>query len=139
MIASGGPGYIARPSTPSILGRYPEVSKLIGIFSKRKTSMESLPVEPLARPTLKEMPGKPVKLYCRPHEMFVARTPEPGEEYIPADVIHINPAGALVKLELQRRDGQILQAEVPKNIVDSLEIKKHDTILIKPKNIRVFE
>ena len=52
---------------------------------------------------------------------------------------HINPAGALAKLELQRKNGLILQAEIPKTITDSLEIRKGDQVFVRPKNVRVFE
>lgn len=135
MIAASLPT-VLRKSTPGILGRYPEVEKLVGLFTRRKPSASFEETESAAP---KALPGTPVKLYCRPHEMFVTRTQEKGEEYIPAEVIHINPAGSLVKLELKRGNGMILQAEIPKHIIDSLAIKKHDTLLVKPKNVRVFE
>ena len=35
--------------------------------------------------------------------------------------------------------GAILQAEVPKNIVDMLAIKKEDQLFVRPKQVRVFE
>jgi sulfate ABC transporter ATP-binding protein len=83
--------------------------------------------------------GTPVRVYARPHEMFVTKTPDSEHEYIPVQVIHINPAGSLAKIEMQRQNGIILQAEVPKMIVDSLSIRKHDKIFVRPKNVRVFE
>ncbi len=129
------------PSTPaSLFNRYPEIHKLVGFFRRQKPEEVSVP-EPVTSGVsgATTLPGTPVKLYCRPHEIYVTRTPEQGEEYIPATVIHVNPAGSLVKIELQRPNGDILQAEIPKNIIDSLAIKKHDTLLIKPKNVRVFE
>jgi sulfate transport system ATP-binding protein len=127
-------------TTPSLLNRYPEVTRLVGFFTRKKAEpiLKTEPISSEMAPP-KIIHGTPVKLYCRPHEIFVTRTPEKGEEYIPVEVIHINPAGSLVKLELKRPSGVILQAEVPKNIIDSLQIKKHDTLLIKPKNVRVFE
>ncbi len=83
--------------------------------------------------------GTPVRIFSRPHEMFVVKTPEDDKEYIQTTVIHINPAGPLAKIELERKNGLILQAEVPKTIIDSLAIKKGDQILVRPKNVRVFE
>jgi sulfate transport system ATP-binding protein len=82
--------------------------------------------------------GRPVKLYARPHEIYLSRTPE-DKEYISAKVVHINPAGSLVKLELERKNGKIIQAEVPKSVVDMLELKKGDDILARPKQTKVFE
>jgi sulfate transport system ATP-binding protein len=90
------------------------------------------------RAALKER-GVPVKMYARPHEMFVTKEPEGEHEYIPATVIHMNPAGSLAKLEMQRSNGSIIQAEVPKAIIDQLAISKHDRLYVRPKNVRVFE
>ena len=82
--------------------------------------------------------GKPVKLFCRPHEMFISKNVD-DKEYIAAKVVHVNPAGSLVKLELERKSGDIIQAEVPKDVVDMLQIKKSDAVFVRPKNTRVFE
>jgi hypothetical protein len=54
-------------------------------------------------------------------------------------VLHINPAGPLAKIEMQRKNGVILQVEVPKTIIDSLAIKKGDEVFVRPKNVRIFE
>lgn len=83
--------------------------------------------------------GTPVRIFARPHEMFVAKTPDGEHEYIPAEVIHINPAGSLAKIELQRKNGSILQAEVAKNIIDQLAVRKGDQLFVRPKSVRVFE
>lgn len=124
---------------PSLLGRYPGVGKLLRRVVPGAAEQPAPPQPVSLVEQLKKIPGTPVKLYCRPHELFITRTAEEGTEYIPAKIIHINPAGSLAKLELQRKNGTILQAEVPKAIVDSLNVKKHDTLLVKPKNTRVFE
>lgn len=81
--------------------------------------------------------GRAVKLYARPHEMFIAREPD-EHEYISAKVLHINPTGALVKVELERRNGNLLQAEVPAEIIEQLNIQRGDEILVRPKVTRVF-
>lgn len=100
---------------------------------------------PASRPSRQEMRalmaerGTPVRIFARPHEMFVTKTPDDEHEYVPVKVIHINPAGSLAKLEMQRKNGLILQAEIPKNILDSLAIRKHDQIFVRPKQVRVFE
>ena len=83
--------------------------------------------------------GIPVRVFARPHEMFITKTPDDAHEYIPVEVVHINPAGSLAKAELQRKNGLILQAEVPKTIIDSLVLKKGDQAFVRPKNVRVFE
>jgi len=83
--------------------------------------------------------GIPVRVFARPHEMYVTKQPDGENEYIGVEVIHVNPAGPLAKLEMQRKNGSILQAEIPKSIIDSLNVTRGDQVFVRPKNIRVFE
>lgn len=128
------------------LSRYPE---LIGALRKVVPGMP-LPGDTVTARTGNKMSrsqmrsllaerGIPVRVFARPHEMFVTKVPDDQHEYIPVEVTHINPAGALAKLELQRKNGLILQAEIPKTITDSLEIRRNDQVFVRPKNVRVFE
>ena len=122
------------------LARHPEIGGLLnkiapGIISSDATA---LPPAKKFKTKLIQGTGKPVKLFARPHEMFVSRKAD-GEEYIAVKVLHLNPAGALVKIELERKNGAIIQAEVPKEVVDMLAIKRNEHIFVRPKNTRVFE
>ncbi|MBY0406748.1 MAG: TOBE-like domain-containing protein, partial [Rickettsiales bacterium] len=125
------------------LSRYPELVKGL----RKVVPNLPLPVEPgvstpaqrsraQMRKVLAER-GIPVRIFARPHEMFVTKTPDGDHEWIPVEVIHINPAGALAKLEMERRNGMILQAEVPKTIIDQVDIRKGDALFVRPKNTRV--
>ncbi len=82
--------------------------------------------------------SKAVKLYARPHEMFVTKTLD-EHEYIEAVVVHFNPTGSLVKMELERPNGQIIQVEIPASALDSTPIAKGDKIYVRPKQTKVFE
>ena len=129
------------------LSRYPE---LVGAIRKVVPNL-ALPVDTLPQSMLSNKPtraqmrsllaarGTPVRVFARPHEMFVTKTPDEEHEYIPVEVIHINPAGPLAKIELQRKNGSILQADIPKAIVDLLNLRKNDLVYVRPKNTRVFE
>jgi sulfate transport system ATP-binding protein len=127
------------PRAPGWMNRYPEISGLL-----RKILPSVVPGAPSLLPQLKKKATspakfeKPVKLFARPHEMFVAKTPD-EHEYVLAKVIHMNPAGPLVKVEMERRNGHVLTAEIPIEVVDMLAIKKNDQIYVRPKNTRVFE
>jgi sulfate transport system ATP-binding protein len=123
------------------LGRYPELAMLMHrVIPQLKAPLSAVAteVQPLRRKTQPPVGGKPVKLYARPHEMYVYEAPN-EEETIRAHVIHLNPAGSLVKMELQRPSGQLLQVEVPKSIVDRLNIQKGKLLFVRPKQTRVFE
>ncbi|MEI7669182.1 MAG: TOBE-like domain-containing protein [Pseudomonadota bacterium] len=123
----------------SWISRYPEITGLIGkIIPSFIPSSNVLPIIRKKKTERTVLPGKPVKAFARPHELFVVKTPDDAE-YIKAKVIHINPAGSLVKIEMERLSGQGLTAEVPKQIIDMLNIKKHDEIFVRPKNTRIFD
>lgn len=127
-------------ATPSgnWLSRYPGIEGLVqrilpGMVEKRFS------YTPAGRAKAQLPAGRPVKLFARPHEMFIARNTADGHEYIPVKIAHINPAGSLAKIDLQRRSGRILQAEVPKQVLDDLRLKKHDELFVRPKTMKVFE
>lgn len=81
--------------------------------------------------------AKKITVFARPHDMDVTKTPDAG--YLTTKVIHINPAGALVKLELERVDGSIIQADITKELFQTLQIHKNDILYTYPKEIKIFE
>ncbi len=91
------------------------------------------------RPRQKSATGKAVRLYSRPHELQVVREPNGENEYISARILHINPAGPLAKLELQRRNGKLLQAEVPASVIESQKLERGQNVLVRPVKTRLFE
>ena len=134
------------PQKPHWLARYPELVGALRKVVPGLVSRHDIPqIFSTGKITRQQMKarlaklGTPVRVFARPHEMFVADKPDDEHEYIPVTVIHTNPAGPLVKLDLQRKNGAVLQAEIPKNIVDSLPIKKGDTVFVRPKEVRIFE
>lgn len=82
--------------------------------------------------------GKPVKIFARPHEIYITKKKESGQ-FIEAIVEHINPAGSLVKIDLERKGGQLIQAEIPKNIITTLDVKTGDKLFVRPEVMKVFE
>lgn len=118
--------------------RYPEVAGFLRRLAPSLVGDASTPAPQPKKPPKPQQHDKPIKLFARPHEMFIARTPD-GHEYVRAKVIHVNPAGPLVKIEMERRNGSILTAELQKEVIDMLGIVKHDEIYVRPKNTRVFE
>lgn len=80
--------------------------------------------------------GVPVKVFCRPHELYFYITREPGT--VRAQIIHMNPAGPLVKIELERDNGALLDAELAKTVVDQLQLMKHQAVYVVPRNMKVF-
>ncbi len=128
------------PQNRGWLGRYPEIASIA-----RKVAPSLVKETKTVQPAQKKKfvfdtsRGKSVKIFARPHEVYIEREPQAGFEFIRAKVVHINPAGALVKLELIRRNGQLIQVEVPKSIMDKYEVKKNDLLYVRPKTMKVFE
>lgn len=121
-----------------ILQGWPQARRLIGQFVPSLVPSAAEEEISIRKVNLRRGEGKPIKLYARPHEMFVATEPD-GHEYISARIIHINPAGSLVKLELERRNGTLLQAEISSDAMAQLKLAKHQDVMVRPKKTRIFE
>lgn len=80
--------------------------------------------------------GTRVTVFCRPHELFIDIKKNEGT--VSACIIHINPAGPLVKLELERINGQLLDAEIAKTAFDQLQLKKGQEVFVRPKEVKIF-
>lgn len=125
------------------LDKYPIIQD---ITKKLRPIFSSAPVKPVEDEPNKEpvvnktvVTGrKKVKIFARPHEIYVTKTPDQGQ-YIKAKVSHINAAGSLVKLELERKNGQTLEAEITRGAYNSLNISKQDMVYLKPRDFKVFE
>lgn len=121
------------------LNRYPEISSLLGkLIPNTKNTPPIATHNPKPKKSTKKMHGKKVKLYARPHEMWVTKEKD-DHEYVTSKVVHLNPAGSLVKMDLQRPNGHILQAEVPLSVITLMNITKGDSLLVRPKKAMVFE
>jgi sulfate transport system ATP-binding protein len=128
---------ITKPS--GWMSRYPEIGSLVNKVVPGLISQSNPISIPQKKHSIrKPHSGKAVKLYARPHEMWVTKTPN-EKECIQAKVIHINPAGSLIKVELERSGGQLLQVEIPKSVLEQFAITKGDTLYVRPKQTKVFE
>jgi sulfate transport system ATP-binding protein len=125
--------------TQGWLSRYPMVENLVGkILPNAKIEDKNAPKTKGRKK--KSANAKPVKIFSRPHEMYVHKNIPANDEndYISAKLVHLNPTGSLVKLELERKNQTIIQAEISKSVLDNLKVKKGDTLFVRPKNYKVF-
>lgn len=134
--ASSPTAFIHEEPETGFLHRYPLMRQILKGFTSRSSS----PIYTVQQVNTRSQggPGKPVKLFARPHEMIVSRTLG-NEEAIQARIIHVNPAGALVKLELERESGDILQAELSAEEWNTLKAKKGEQVYARPRSFKVFE
>ncbi|MBN8530561.1 MAG: sulfate ABC transporter ATP-binding protein [Alphaproteobacteria bacterium] len=139
------PAPVATVLQPSWLSRYPALRRMLGRVAPFVLQEKTPPASAAVPLPATRAPSKPVDhtltpvtVFARPHEMEISLTRD-HEEFISAKVGHINPAGPLVKLELERDDGRILQAEVPHEIVKSLKLSRQQSVYVRPRQTRVFE
>lgn len=80
--------------------------------------------------------GKAAKFYVRPHQFEVTRATLGGNSFR-ARLRHLNPAGAVVKLEFVSEWGDPVQVEITQEIYRELKLKKDEEAYLTPKEIRV--
>lgn len=81
-----------------------------------------------------------VKLFARPHDMEILRTRgEQDHEVIEAQIVHINPAGPMVSIELEDEQGKLLQAALTKERFTELNLQKKEMVYLKPREMRIFD
>lgn len=78
-----------------------------------------------------------LKLFSRPHDTdIVLEKPDDGS--VEAKIIHINPAGPLIMVEMLDRKRKLFQAAMTKERFAELEPAKGQTVWLKPKEMKVF-
>lgn len=101
------------------------------IFLKKRKPKESKPaISP---------PSGYLKLFVRPFEISLSKSSKAGIESVPATVVSVNPAGPLTKIELERKNGQLIQVELPKEVGEGLDIRKGEILWASPSRYRIFE
>ena len=76
--------------------------------------------------------------YVRPHELDIDRY-APGAPGIVARLKRAYAIGPLAQLELERDDdGSLIEAALPGERFAALQLKEGDTVLVKPRKVRVF-
>ncbi|AMV70535.1 sulfate ABC transporter ATP-binding protein [Desulfuromonas carbonis] len=77
--------------------------------------------------------------YVRPGDIRIRRSAAASDD-IAAEVVFIQGAGALPRIELRRLDtGETVQAELPREHYRELGLKTGEKVYIQPTNVRVFE
>ncbi len=92
----------------------------------------------LAYPDYPHDDAKPVTAYIRPHELQIDRMPR-GASSLKAEVLRINAAGPVVKVELFAEDfGMPVNVELDRERYADLKLKIGDVVFVFPKRVRMF-
>jgi sulfate transport system ATP-binding protein len=79
-----------------------------------------------------------VRVFIRPH-LFDISADAPDSGHFPARVVHVNPAGPMVKVELMTDWGDPVRVEVPQERYRSLGLAREDRVFLSPREHAVLE
>jgi sulfate transport system ATP-binding protein len=77
------------------------------------------------------------RVFVRPHDLTID-TKTNGLPALEAQVVRIQSAGPLVRLELRTDDNQNLAAEISQERFDTMHLDLGSTVYVRPRHIRVF-
>jgi sulfate transport system ATP-binding protein len=78
-------------------------------------------------------------VYVRPHELDLERTAD-GGNCLKAKVVHVNPAGSVVKVRIMAEDfGLMLNVDLNPEKYHVLGLKIGDPVFVSPKSAKIFE
>jgi len=80
-----------------------------------------------------------IDAYIRPHELDISHSAEGGNCML-AKVLHITPAGSIVKVRLMAEDfGLVITVDVSPERYKSLGLKPTDVVYVTPKSGKIFD
>lgn len=82
--------------------------------------------------------AKSAKFYVRPHQLEVSRASK-GTESFKATIKYLNPAGPVVRLDLQASWGEPIQVEISQEEFLTLQLTKNEEVYVSPKKVAFSE
>ena len=124
-----------RPKTPFVMSFLGDVNIFHGRVENGKAVFPGLEA---AFPEHPHEEAKQARAYTRPHELDIDRTPR-EDRSMAATVRHVNPAGAVVKVELLLRDGHtVVQANLSRERYQELKLLEGEAVYVVPRQLRIF-
>lgn len=80
---------------------------------------------------------KRLKLFSRPHDTDIMLE-RPEDVDMQARIIHVNPAGPLIMVEMLDKNRKLFQAALTKERFAELDLKKGQNVWLKPKDVKIF-
>jgi sulfate transport system ATP-binding protein len=121
------------PATPFVMGFLGNVNMFHGRVENGRAHLGPLSV---AYPAHAEAAPRPAQGFARPYELGLTRF-EAGDGFW-ATLRHVNPAGAVVKLELEDGETRLVQVEATREQFEGLHPKPGERLYVKPRQVRIF-
>ena len=77
-----------------------------------------------------------VRVFWRPQDVLIQL--QPSDETITANVLRIIHLGWEIQAELELETGQTVTAHLSREEYDRLQLQRHQTVYVKPKQVKVF-
>jgi sulfate transport system ATP-binding protein len=123
------------PKTPFVMSFLGDVNIFHGRVENGKAVFPGLEA---AFPEHPHEEAKQARAYTRPHELDIDRTPR-ADRSMAATVRHVNPAGAVVKVELLLRDQHtVVQANLSRERFQELKLQEGESVYVVPRQLRIF-
>ena len=124
-----------KPANPFVMDFLGNVNVFNGRVESGKAVVSGLEVP---YPDYTQKNGQNAAVYVRPHELLI-RQQRNGDASIGAKVLHVNPAGSRIKVELQAVESdQLINAELTTERFDQLNLKAGELVYVSASRVRVF-
>jgi sulfate transport system ATP-binding protein len=126
------------PATAFVMDFLGNVNKLpVRVEGGRALLGETSQVEVPAKLFQAAQEGR-IDAYIRPHELDLSRSADSGNCLV-AKVVHVNPAGSIVKVRLLAEDfGLMITVDVTPERFKTLALKSGDAVYVTPKAAKLF-
>jgi sulfate transport system ATP-binding protein len=123
------------PNTPFVMSFLGEVNTFHGRVQNGRAIFPGMET---AFPEHPHANVKPARAYARPHELDIQRSHR-DEQCVAATVRHVNPAGAVAKVELVLVDQKtVVQANLSRERYLELQLHQGDAVFVVPRQLRIF-
>ncbi len=123
------------PSSPFVLDFLGEVNLFHCRVERGQVFLGNTPLDlpaPAAQTT-------EARVYIRPHVLSIeTQQHNGGLNQFPARVVHINPAGPIIKVELETPWGDVARVDVPRERFDALQIVRGANVFLRPLTRDIF-
>ena len=121
-----------RPATPFVMGFLGSVNMFHGRVEGGRAHFGPLSVDYPEH----EAPPPEAQGFARPYELELGR--EAAGDGFWATLRHVNPAGAVIKLELEDGETRLVQVETTRDQFEALHPKAGEQLYVKPRQVRIF-